>query len=148
MIDRLYQFNEEDPPSPMEEPPERSQVQARDLHNEPADFPSGNESAAQPVRLRLLRKRKNPSKARLFRTRFYPEVSQKEWDDWQWQIAHRITSLEALGRMIHLSDGEREVFSARGNGVPLSITDETNAAKPGADQPVCGDSSVWMKSSP
>jgi lysine 2,3-aminomutase len=72
--------------------------------------------------LRLLRKRKNPSKARLFRTRFYPEVSQKEWDDWQWQIAHRITSLELLGRMIHLTEGEREVFSARGNGVPLSIT--------------------------
>src|SRR5262245_53632612 len=31
---------------------------------------------------------------------------------------------------------------------PDSMIDDTKAAKPGGDQPVCGDSSVWMKSSP
>jgi len=31
---------------------------------------------------------------------------------------------------------------------PDSMIDETNAANPGADQPFCGESSVWTKSRP
>src|ERR1700689_3936801 len=31
---------------------------------------------------------------------------------------------------------------------PDSMIDDTNAANPGAAQPLCGDSSVWMKSNP
>src|SRR5450432_66154 len=31
---------------------------------------------------------------------------------------------------------------------PDSMIDDTNAANPGAAQPLCGDNSVWMKSNP
>ncbi len=38
----------------------------------------------------------------------WKDVSPEEWNDWHWQVAHRITSLEELKQVIRLTAGEEE----------------------------------------
>jgi lysine 2,3-aminomutase len=56
-----------------------------------------------------------------FRKRFYPDVSSSQWNDWQWQLHHRIASLEALERILTLSGAERAAI-ASANGFPWAVT--------------------------
>ncbi|MDR1316646.1 MAG: KamA family radical SAM protein [Spirochaetales bacterium] len=98
-----------------EEPPESS------LSGGP--LPDPDTRIPGPVRLRLIQPSSRASaKARGFRLRFFPSAGQADWDDWNWQLANRITSLERLGRMLHLTDMETQVFRDRPDAVPLSIT--------------------------
>jgi lysine 2,3-aminomutase len=57
-----------------------------------------------------------------FRKRFYPEVSLQEWNNWQWQLSHRITDLKALSRIVALSEEERMAMSRSAHQLPLAIT--------------------------
>lgn len=57
---------------------------------------------------------------RAFRKRFFPKVLDREWNDWQWQVANRIRTHERLGRMISLS-GDEFMVNAESQ-LPLSIT--------------------------
>ena len=54
--------------------------------------------------------------------RFYsPFVNSDQWNDWRWQIRNSFTSLEQLGKVLKLSDGE--IFSVSGKQkLPLRIT--------------------------
>ncbi len=38
----------------------------------------------------------------------WAEVSEEQWRDWRWQVAHRITSLDQLKQVIHLTPEEEE----------------------------------------
>ena len=38
----------------------------------------------------------------------WKNVTQEEWDNWKWQVANRITSLEQLKEVIELSRDEEE----------------------------------------
>jgi lysine 2,3-aminomutase len=40
------------------------------------------------------------------RARFFPNVSDAEWNDWRWQYRHRITTLEELARHLHIPADE------------------------------------------
>ncbi len=122
MIDRLAAI-EEDPPSLQEEPPEPQTARLGDLPTPPAGIPVGIPADSRKVQLKLVKPApKYSARSRDFRLRFYPDATQSDWDDWTWQIAHRITSLEQLGKVIHLTDAENQVFRDRGEGIPLSIT--------------------------
>ncbi len=122
MIEKLVNL-EEDPPSLPEEPPERTPAQSGDLQTWPADFSCGTIGESGKVQLKLIKPQtRSSAKSKDFRIQFYPDATQSDWDDWTWQIAHRITSLEELGRIIHLTDVEAQVFKDRGNHIPLSIT--------------------------
>jgi lysine 2,3-aminomutase len=61
-------------------------------------------------------------RARIFRKRFFPNTTLTEWQDWRWQLQHRIRDVEALGRMIRLSEDERHAMSDRASSLPLAIT--------------------------
>lgn len=39
------------------------------------------------------------------------DVTEEEWNDWQWQVAHRITTVEDLGRAIPLTAREKDDIS-------------------------------------
>ncbi len=56
-----------------------------------------------------------------FRRRFYPGVTAREWDDWRWQLRHRITDLAGLERIFALSADERSAVEQL-NRLPLGIT--------------------------
>jgi lysine 2,3-aminomutase len=64
----------------------------------------------------------NTGRTRAFRKRFFPHTTLKEWQDWQWQLRHRIRDAETLGRMIHLSDDEQRAMKGQAGLLPLAIT--------------------------
>ncbi len=45
-----------------------------------------------------------------FRKRFFPKVTNDKWNDWKWQLQNRITNLDELQGIIHLSKDEKESF--------------------------------------
>ncbi len=63
----------------------------------------------------------NPA-VRNFRKRHYPNVTTRQWNDWQWQVSNRIRTLSQLDSMLILSDEERAAFSSAGTHLPLGIT--------------------------
>jgi len=63
----------------------------------------------------------NPQ-TRAFRKTFYPEVTEKEWNDWRWQTRHRVRSLDQLERILDLSEDERQALSVGGGMLPVSVT--------------------------
>jgi lysine 2,3-aminomutase len=63
----------------------------------------------------------NP-KTNAFRRAFFPSVTDKEWNDWQWQIRHRIRHMEQLERMLRLSDPERAAVEKIQSRLPVGIT--------------------------
>jgi len=90
----------------------------------PADFYpiSLKHTTAIPAARMLLSRQSSKStpKTRAFRRAFYPEISDREWNDWQWQITHTIRSYEKLSRILTLSSDESQVETL--SQLPLSIT--------------------------
>jgi lysine 2,3-aminomutase len=57
-----------------------------------------------------------------FRNRFFPDASLKDWNDWQWQVQHRIRRLDQLESMLKLSVEERAGFEMSRSKLPVGIT--------------------------
>jgi lysine 2,3-aminomutase len=57
-----------------------------------------------------------------FRQHYFPNASQENWNDWRWQLRHRITSLKQLEKLFRLSDNERNGFQFQNTTLPLAIT--------------------------
>jgi lysine 2,3-aminomutase len=57
-----------------------------------------------------------------FRRKFFPEVSDREWNDWRWQARNRIRKLDQFTTMLQLSDREREGIERGGSMLPVGIT--------------------------
>jgi lysine 2,3-aminomutase len=57
-----------------------------------------------------------------FRNRFFPTATQEDWNDWRWQLQNRITSSNQLGKIIRLSENEKNSFHFRNTTLPLAIT--------------------------
>lgn len=58
---------------------------------------------------------------RAFRKAFYPNVSDREWNDWHWQARNRLRTLAQLEQVLVLSEDERAALSQRAM-LPVSIT--------------------------
>ncbi len=63
-----------------------------------------------------------PQEMHSFRQRCYPRVTSENWNDWRWQLRHRITTLAQLETMFQLSDNERRGFQFPNASLPLAIT--------------------------
>ena len=57
-----------------------------------------------------------------FRKKFYSSVTKTDWNDWHWQLRHRIQELDELAQMIELSDDERTAIASHKGPLPLAIT--------------------------
>ncbi len=57
-----------------------------------------------------------------FRQRWFPHTTEENWNDWHWQLRHRITTLKQLETMFKLSDNERKGFLFQDVTLPLAIT--------------------------
>ncbi len=57
-----------------------------------------------------------------FRQRYFPKATEENWQDWHWQLRHRITTLKQLETMFQLSDNERKGFQFQNTALPLAIT--------------------------
>jgi lysine 2,3-aminomutase len=61
-------------------------------------------------------------KPRAFRRKFFPTASERDWNDWRWQIRNRIRTLEQLERILNLSTGEKQDLELLRSKLPLAIT--------------------------
>ena len=59
---------------------------------------------------------------RQFRRKFFPKATAKEWNDWHWQVANRIRSMERLQSMLLLSRDERDALERSDTKLPMGIT--------------------------
>jgi hypothetical protein len=57
-----------------------------------------------------------------FRTRFFPDVADAKWNDWHWQLRHRISHLLELERFVRLSNDERDAMMRSSASPPVAIT--------------------------
>ncbi len=57
-----------------------------------------------------------------FRNRHFPTATQEDWNDWRWQLQHRITTSRQLGKIIKLSENEKNSFHFQNAALPLAIT--------------------------
>jgi lysine 2,3-aminomutase len=55
-----------------------------------------------------------------FRKKYYPQVSQTEWNDWHWQMANSISSIEQLNSKFSTQAGE--IIAQNNLQLPLRIT--------------------------
>jgi lysine 2,3-aminomutase len=54
--------------------------------------------------------------------RFFENVSDRDWNDWRWQLQNRITTVEQLASFLPLSPRERAQFKVVTKKYPLSVT--------------------------
>jgi lysine 2,3-aminomutase len=57
-----------------------------------------------------------------FRLKFYPNVSDTQWNDWHWHFKNRITSIEDLTQFIPLSIKEKTRLKLVTSRYPLAVT--------------------------
>ncbi|UCG39371.1 MAG: KamA family radical SAM protein [bacterium] len=57
----------------------------------------------------------------VFRRKYYPGITQAQFNDWRWQLANRIITVEQVSRIIDLTDQERDALS-RGVRLPFAVT--------------------------
>jgi lysine 2,3-aminomutase len=57
-----------------------------------------------------------------FRKRFFPITTTSEWNDWHWQLRHRISHLVELERFVRLSNDERNAMRRSSASPPVAIT--------------------------
>lgn len=59
---------------------------------------------------------------RAFRRAFYPNVADREWNDWHWQMRNRLRSLGQLEGILELSADERHALDVGEAMLPVGIT--------------------------
>lgn len=60
-------------------------------------------------------------RAHAFRQRFFPTANAYDWNDWRWQLRHRIQDLATLARIIHLSDDEQAAIARHQGPLPVGL---------------------------
>ncbi len=76
---------------------------------------------------------------RLDRPRRHPawrDVPDAQWDDWRWQMRHRVTDPQTLAGLVALTDAERAGIAGRRGGFPFAITPYYLSLFGGPDCPV------------
>ena len=68
------------------------------------------------------RQPKTSSKTKAFRRNFFPNADDKEWNNWHWQINHRIHTIRQLHRFLDLSTEETDALGNLSVKLPLGIT--------------------------
>ncbi len=48
------------------------------------------------------------------RAAIYQDIPAEKWNDWRWQLSHRLNSIEDFEKILHLTDSERKALSTQG----------------------------------
>lgn len=88
---------------------------------------SGNASKqhrrnAVPTRRTAPRTHVISERSAAFRRELFSEATTEEWNDWRWQLRHRIKDIAGLRRVVKLSVDEEEAVLRMGGGLPVGIT--------------------------
>jgi lysine 2,3-aminomutase len=89
-------------------------------------FSSSPPQSPQPVARvavsRISPRFQDSTRSQAFRKRFYPDTTDEQWQDWQWQIRNRIRDIEGLSRMLDLSENERHALLGHAGSLPVAVT--------------------------
>jgi len=106
-----------------DEPPSRRPLEA--LTTENAASLASTSSENEPDRSWSHHKsgavRKHSKQVIAFRKRHFNDVPWSQWNDWHWQVSHRIRTVEQLERYLALEPAEREALSGS-TLLPFAIT--------------------------
>jgi len=61
-------------------------------------------------------------RSRAFRSRFFPQATTSEWNDWKWQLRNRIRTAADISHILDLSDDERLGLAPEPGTLPVCIT--------------------------
>ena len=62
------------------------------------------------------------STRRQFKKAYFPGVSDRQWNDWRWQIANRVRSIEQLEKVLTLADKEKMAMNHLQTKLPMAVT--------------------------
>ncbi|NIO72095.1 MAG: lysine 2,3-aminomutase, partial [Anaerolineae bacterium] len=52
----------------------------------------------------------------------WEDVDEAQWNDWHWQLANRVTTVNELSQIINLTDEEKEIIEKSLNTLRMAIT--------------------------
>lgn len=84
--------------------------------------PPGPPSSATPAAKRdAVPRLRISERSRAFRRRFFPAATDRDWNDWRWQVRNRIRDLPTLVRILNLSDDERTAMQRHTGSLPVGM---------------------------
>ena len=97
----------------------------------------GTEKIIQPSLFSIPDEQKKAGEVRESVPPVWKEVTEREWNDWRWQLRHRITTVEQMEEIVHLTPEETEGIKNSKGRLAMAVTpyfaslmDATNAACP------------------
>jgi lysine 2,3-aminomutase len=87
-----------------------------------AACPSPSPKNTNIVKFPRARAMRTRPETRAFRRRFYGQVTDREWNDWRWQVRNRIRSAQQLAAMLQLSLPEIAAAEQSTIRLPLAVT--------------------------
>ncbi|MBN2342263.1 MAG: KamA family radical SAM protein [Deltaproteobacteria bacterium] len=80
-------------------------------------------STSNSNRIRIVsRQYQSGKRTNIFRQHFYPEITDTQWNSWQWQLQNRIKDLTGLSRLFNLSENEFTAIQNHSGSLPSSVT--------------------------
>ena len=52
----------------------------------------------------------------------FKDVTDEQWNDWHWQVEHRLTTVEEIAQVVNLSDQEKADIEKVMGGFRVGIT--------------------------
>lgn len=108
------------------EPPDRESMLYREHSQSPFSTPLRQTDKTPVAQIRVVKGGKSrfitSPKSVAFRRQFFPDATSDDWNDWHWQIRHRIRDVQTLASILHLSQDEYDALTSPHGALPLSIT--------------------------
>ena len=82
----------------------------------------GTEKVSQLVLFPISAEQRKVEEVKEVRPPLWKEVLEREWNDWRWQLRHRITSLEQMKEIIELTPEETEGIKHSKGRLALAVT--------------------------
>ena len=79
------------------------------------------EPSSEPPSLEVVPSSLNSTR-RQFKKRFFPGVSDRQWNDWRWQIANRVRSICQMEKVLTLAAEEKMAMDHLQSKLPMAIT--------------------------
>jgi lysine 2,3-aminomutase len=114
-----YIEDDDEPPSSLPSPELSSAPHKKNFH-----FNSKNPNPKHDLILLFPKARSISTSAatRAFRKKYFSGIGNKLWNDWHWQISHRIRTKDQIKNMLCLSEEETAALENKDRLLPLSVT--------------------------
>jgi lysine 2,3-aminomutase len=82
----------------------------------------GTEKIIQPSLFSIPDEQKKAGEVRETVPSVWKDVTEREWNDWRWQLRHRLTSIEQMEEIVHLTPEETEGIKNSRGRLAMAVT--------------------------